>query len=208
MPAFCIYTGVANTITVIEIRFHNIPIKETIPILGLDMHNKNWLVNLLVAFALTLVCVTGYGQTPTDDLPPDPGALAVSTVQNMKFGAFYLGNAGGTVTIGNNGTRSFTGDIVLLNLGLLFSQAIFDVEAPEGTIISIWNGPDATLTGSNGGTISLHINDSNPVSPFNSTMAPPGTTPVHVGGSVTLPGGGATVPGNYSGSFYITFNIE
>ena len=157
---------------------------------------------------LVLSCINTYGQTPTDSLPPDPGALAVSTVQGMKFGAFYIRSGGGTVTVQNNGTRTFTGDMVLLNLGMLFSQAIFDVEAPEGAIISIWNGPDATLTGTNGGSITLHLNNSSPASPFSSTVAPPGKTSVNIGGTLIIPGGGSAVPGNYSGTFYITFNNE
>lgn len=148
-----------------------------------------------------------YGQGPTDSLPPDPGALAISTVQDMKFGAFYLGNTGGTIKIATNGTRSVTGSVVLLSMGIMYCQAIFDVQAPEGTIVSIWNGPDAPLTGSNGGSVSLHIDASNPVSPFNSTVAPPGRTSVNIGGTITVPAGSPT-PGTYSGSFYITFNNE
>ena len=156
---------------------------------------------------MVIACINSYGQTPTDSLPPDPGALAVSTVQGMKFGAFYVRSGGGTVSVLNNGTRSFTGNMVLLNLGMLFSQAIFDVEAPQGTIISIWNGPDATLTGSGGGSITLHINDSSPSSPFSSTVAPPGKTSVNIGGTITIPSG-SIIAGNYSGTFYITFNNE
>ncbi len=162
-------------------------------------------IGLIVIMVLS--CINSYGQTPTDSLPPDPGALAVSTVQGLKFGAFYVRSGGGTVSVLNNGSRSFTGNMVLLNLGMLFSQAIFDVEAPEGTIISIWNGPDATLSGSNGGSITLHLNDSSPTSPFSSTVAPPGKTSVNIGGTITIPGG-STIAGNYSGTFYITFNNE
>lgn len=168
----------------------------------------DWNIKSLLVILMMLAGFSSYGQTPTDDLPPDPGALSVSTVQNMKFGAFYIRSGSGTVSVQNNGSRNFTGDLVLLNLGMLFSQAIFDVEAPEGTIISIWNGPDATLSGSNGGSITLHLNDSNPASPFTSAIAPPGRTSVNIGGTITVGSGGPTVAGNYSGSFYITFNNE
>ena len=165
-------------------------------------------IKSILVVMMMLVGYSSFGQTPTDDLPPDPGAVAVSTVQHMKFGAFYVRSGGGTVSVLNNGSRSFTGDMVLLNLGMMFSQAIFDVQAPEGTIISIWNGPDATLSGSNGGTITLHLDNSNPTSPFSSAIAPPGKTSVNIGGTLTIPGGGSTVAGNYSGTFYITFNNE
>lgn len=168
----------------------------------------NWHIKSFVVMGMVLVGSSSYGQTPTDSLPIDPGALEVSTVQDMKFGAFYIKSGSGTVSVLNNGSRNFTGNLVLLNLGMLFSQAIFDVQAPQGTIISIWNGPDATLSGSNGGTITLHLNDSSPASPFTSGVAPPGKTSVNIGGTITVGSGGPSTPGNYSGVFYITFNNE
>jgi hypothetical protein len=60
------------------------------------------------------------------------------------------------------------------------------VEAAPGSLISITNGPDATLTGSNGGTVSLHIGNSDPTSPFNTTVSPTSRTPVNIGGTLTI----------------------
>jgi hypothetical protein len=158
------------------------------------------------AFALTsLLC---HAQTPTDTLPGDPGGLYVYTIQNLSFGAFYHGNTGGTVIIESDGSRSTTGDIVALNLGITYFNAIFEIEAPPGTIVSILNGPDATLTGSNGGSMTLSIGTSSPVAPFSTTLSPPSRTQVNIGGTLTVGNNTASPPGSYTGTFYITFNNE
>ena len=47
--------------------------------------------------------------------PPKP--IKVTTFQNLSFGAFFQGVAGGTVIIYANGSRSVTGDIIQASLG-------------------------------------------------------------------------------------------
>lgn len=134
---------------------------------------------------------------------------AVNTIQNLSFGAFAQGPNGGTITISNSGLPTTSGTILLVNLGsnYLPAQAIFEIEAPTGTIISISNGPDATLKGSNGGTMSLHLGISDPVTPF-SVTDPSGRTLINLGGILTVGPAGSTPPGSYSGTFYITFNND
>lgn len=167
-----------------------------------------WIIRISFMIILCGKSFFSLAQTPTDSLPGDPGAISVYTVQNMSFGAFAQSGTGGTVTISNAGARSATGSIVQLNYGYTYFQSIFEIEGPVGTIISIMNGPDATLTGSNGGTISLHIGDSNPTSPFSTTVTPPTRTQVNIGGTITVTGNSGSPPGSYTGSFYITFNQE
>jgi hypothetical protein len=135
-------------------------------------------------------------------------SATVYTLQNMSFGAFSQGNNGGTVQISAAGVRTVTGSVVPLNFGVQYGQAIFEIEAPAGTIISIVNGPDATLTGSNGGTMSLHLGNSDPASPFNTTVTPPARTRVNIGATLTV--GNATVspPGAYTGTIDISFNYQ
>ncbi len=82
------------------------------------------------------------------------------------------------------------------------------MEAAPGSLISITNGPDATLTGSNGGTVSLHIGNSDPTSPFNTTVSPQSRTPMNICGTLTIGNPAASPPGTYSGVFYVTFNQE
>lgn len=169
---------------------------------------KQVLIKFLFVSAFAFTSLLCHAQTPTDSLPGDPGGLYVYTIQNLAFGAFYHGNTGGSVIIESDGSRSTTGDLVALNLGISYFNAIFEIEAPPGTIVSILNGPDATLTGSNGGSMSLSIGTSSPAAPFSTVLAPPSRTQVNIGGTLTVGNNAASPPGNYTGTFYITFNHE
>ena len=171
-------------------------------------HNKQWIIKTLLVTVLGFISIFTYAQNPTDSIPGDPGAISVYTVQNMSFGAFTGGSSGGTVIISTAGSRSVTGDVVALNLGTSYFQAIFDIDAPQGTIISILNGPNATLTGSNGGSMSMQIGNSNPASPLITTVTQPARTSVSIGGTLTVGNAAANPPGTYNGTFYITFNQE
>jgi hypothetical protein len=170
------------------------------------IHNKQWIIKTLLVIGLGFISVYSFAQT--DTIPPDPGGLSVYPVQNMSFGAFSIGNTGGTVIISNNGTRSVTGDVIALNLGTQYFQSIFDIDGPQGSIVSIINGSDVTLTGSNGGSIYLRIGNSDPPSPFIITVIQPARTTVNIGGTLTVGSPAANPPGTYTGTFYITFNQE
>ncbi len=141
-----------------------------------------------------------YAQQP----PPRPITVYANPAQGLIFGAFYQGNSGGTVTIFPDGSRSVTGDVIQANLGYLFSPAIYEVTANLGTIITIMNGPDINLTGTNGGFMKLHVGTSNPVSPFISKAAS-GPTEIRIGGTLTVGSPLANPSGSYSGNFSITF---
>ena len=170
---------------------------------------KNWkkIVRLLLMIVLSSTASICFAQ-PTDTLPPDPGSISVFTVQDLSFGAFTQGTSGGTVIISNEGVRSVTGTVVALNFGVSYYQSIFDIDAPEGTIISIMNGPDVELTGSNGGTMNLELGPSSPASPFATVVQQPLRTQVSIGGTLTVGNSTAAPPGVYTGEFYVTFNQE
>jgi Domain of unknown function (DUF4402) len=173
------------------------------------INKKQWLIKALLVTGLGFISISCFAQVdPTDTIPGDPGAITVYTVQNMSFGAFSNGSTGGTVIILTNGTRSVTGNVVPLNLGTSYYQAIFDIDAPIGSIVSILNGSDATLTGSNGGSMSMHIGGSDPPSPFITIVSQPARTQVSIGGTLTVGSTAANPPGTYNGTFYITFNLE
>jgi hypothetical protein len=173
------------------------------------IHRKQWIIKILLVTILGFVSFFSFAQTdPTDSLPGDPGGISVYTVQQMSFGAFSVGSTGGTIIISNDGTRLVTGDVVALNLGIPYYQSVFDIDAPLGAIVSILNGSDITLTGSNGGTMSMHIGNSDPPSPFIITVPQPVRTQVKIGGTLTAGSPVANPPGTYTGIFYITFNLE
>ncbi len=145
--------------------------------------------------------------TGGNDLQQQAG-INVFNYQNMEFGSFAQGSGGGTVTISPDAKRSATGNITLLNFGAIYFPAIFEIEVPKNSMVSIVTAQDAILTGSNGGSISLKIGSSNPLNPFVTSVDPPGRTKVSVGGTLTVGNLSSSPPGNYSGEFQITFIVE
>jgi hypothetical protein len=137
--------------------------------------------------------------------PPRPITVYADPAQGLIFGAFFQGSSGGTVIVYPDGSRSVTGSLVQANLGYPFSPAIFEVDANAGTVVSIMNGPDVTLTGSNGGSITLHIGAASTGTVFTTTVAPPSRTQVRIGGTLTVGNPLANPSGSYSGSFSVTF---
>jgi hypothetical protein len=141
--------------------------------------------------------------------PPPPRPVRIlPTAQGLAFGAFYTGVGGGTVTITPAGVRSSTGNVVLLGLGFIYTAARFEVHANPGTVISILNGPDATLTGVPSGSMTLHIGASNPASPFVRTLPWPANQWLYIGGILTVGTPASNPPGSYTGTFDITLVQE
>lgn len=153
------------------------------------------------ALFLLIYGLTVQAQPP----PPRPINVFINPAQGLIFGAFFQGVTGGTVILFPDGSRSATGDLVLANLGVPFSPAIYEIDANAGTLISILNGPDVTLTGSNGGSIRLHIGSSSPASPFITTAIPPARTQVRIGGTLTVGSPLANPSGSYNGTYSVTF---
>ena len=152
------------------------------------------------AFLIFIISIPALAQEP----PPKPVIITV-TAQTLSFGAFTHGATGGTVSISSGGIRSATGDVVLLGLGYPYSTTLYEVRANPGTIISILNGPDVILPGSNGGSISLAVGASDPVSPFVTTAIPPQPTYLNIGGTISIGNTAANPPGNFSGTYDIIF---
>jgi hypothetical protein len=134
--------------------------------------------------------------------------ITIYPVQDFNFGTFYQGSSGGTVDISNAGIRTATGDVVLINSGFSTTQAAFDIEAPQGSVISIENGPDIVITGTNNGSISLRLGSADTGSPFISSAVPPARNRVHIGGTLTVGNNMVSPPGTYQGTFTITINYE
>lgn len=168
----------------------------------------NSLVNRHIAFSLFGSLLFLMFHSPTFCQPHPPRPIQVYTVKDINFGAFVQGLSGGTVIVYPNGSRSTTGDILQLNLGYMFYPAIFEIDVLPGTIISLLFGPDAILTGSNGGTLTMHIGGSEPASPFVTNANPPSRTQVRVGGTLIVGNPPSNPPGAYSGTFSVTFNQE
>jgi hypothetical protein len=159
--------------------------------------------NILLYMTMVLLsCSSAVNAQPP---PPRPITIYANPAQGMIFGAFFQGASGGTVILYPDGSRVATGSLVLANLGYPFSPALFEVDANPGTVVTIMNGPDVTLTGSNGGSIGLHIGAASTGTHFTTTVAPPGRTQVWIGGTLTVGNPLANPSGNYSGTFSVTF---
>ena len=139
--------------------------------------------------------------------PPRPLTVTVNLSSNLSFGAFYQGNAGGSVYIYPDGSRSASGDIVLLGMGVSFSTGLFDVTAYPGTLVSILSGT-SLLTCINGGVLTLKTGDPSTFFPVIINTMPPASTQVRVGGELIVGNPLANPPGAYSGTFDITFVQE
>jgi len=170
----------------------------------LPVISKVFLRTFYVIMVLHSCVLTVAGQPP----PPRPITLYVDPAQGLIFGAFFQGPSGGTVIIYPDGSRSVTGSLVQANLGYSFSPAIFEIDATTGTSISILNGPDVNLTGSNGGSISLHLGTASTGNQFITTATSPTRTQVRIGGTLTIGSPLSNPSGSYSGSFSITFIQE
>jgi hypothetical protein len=159
---------------------------------------------ILVNLLLILASHSLNAQEP----PPRPVLVTVNTSQYLSFGAFYQGTSGGSVIIYSDGSRSKTGDIVLLGMGYNFSAGLYDLVGNPGTLISILDS-SAELTGDNGGTLTLQISSvTNPPYPIIITSEPPFATQVSIGATLIVGTPLNNPPGNYSGSFTVTFVQE
>jgi hypothetical protein len=156
----------------------------------------------------TLLLFLGANRARGQEPPPRPLSVYINPLQGLNFGAFFQGATGGSVIIYANGARSVTGDLVQASLGYPFSPAIFEVDADPGTRVSILNGPDVTLSGSNGGSIVLHIGSSDIGSSFITTAIPPSRTQLRIGGTLTVGSALANPSGAYSGTFQLIFMQE
>jgi hypothetical protein len=141
-------------------------------------------------------------------LPPRPISVSANPSLGMRFGAFFQSASGGTVSVSAAGVRTSTGGVVLAGLGYAYGAAVFEINANPGTLVNIINGPDVTLTGSSGGSVTLHVGSSSPASPFVTTAVPPAYNTMYVGGTLTVGGPVANPSGAYSGYFSITFMQE
>jgi len=159
-----------------------------------------------ILLASLVFCVSySYGQPA---LPTR--SIVVIATQPLQFGTFALtGGGGGTVVLGYDGSRTITGSVALLAVAPYAQPAIFEVKLLQGRNININFAASTTLTGSEGGTLSMKIGPTDKgisSSNFQTTNSRDFTTLVRVGGTLEIPND--AMPGSYTGTFFITFNQE
>lgn len=135
--------------------------------------------------------------------------LSIKATQALKFGTICQLGSGGTVTVGFDGSRTSTGNILLLDKAPAAQPAIYEIKlCPAGTV-NITFDPTTILTSSNGGRLTLDIGPTekgvNGCSFMtNSDCNTP--TLLRLGGTLHLEG--STNSGYFSASFTITVNQQ
>jgi len=142
-----------------------------------------------------------------------PRSYTANPVQTLSFGDISIlpGSSGGTVIVDSSGNRSFIGSVVLLNLGGAYHQAIYEFKLCPGRLVTITYPPTVTLTGSNGGSMTLHLGATNlgiSGSTFYTNAGCDNIQRISQGGELEV-GSVATNPqGVYTGTISITFNQQ
>lgn len=157
---------------------------------------------LLVAAILLFSC----GIAGAQEMPPRP--VSLSYVQPLAFGAFSIASGGGTVSIYTSGIRTATGGLVLMGMGYPFYPAIFNMEGNLGTVVHPMLGANTTLTGTNGGTLLLQLDLTDPADPIIINVQPPGQIPVKISGTLYVGPYSSNPAGFYTGTFSIMFIQE
>lgn len=148
------------------------------------------------------------GQMGPDSLFKANEIFKVSVKQPFAFGTYSQGSTGGQVTIEPNGNRTVTGTLLPLNMGSVFHPLVIEVEAPRGSIVTMLNTGNYTLTGSHGGRMFLRIGNMEPGNPFYINNDPPQANLLFVGGVLSVGDAATTPAGHYSGDFFISFIME
>jgi len=131
--------------------------------------------------------------------------ITIESSQPIHFGTFCVTNSmGGTISVGYDGSRSSTGNVVLLPVSPIAKPAIFEIKICQGRSISINFSPFTYLFGSNGGSILFEIGPTEKGgngSIFITNNDCDFITPLRVGGTLHI--SGYTPSGVYSGNFDI-----
>jgi hypothetical protein len=166
----------------------------------------------LIFFFATVQLISAFTLLAQPDLPPR--SLTVNATQELHFGTFSLhdgGSSGGTVTVDWQGSRTATGQIILLPDAPLHQAAIFEINLCQGRSVVITYSPTILLIGSNGGSLTLNVGPtergSNGAS-FQVDTDCSFITQLRVGGTLNVGNNSTNPAGSYSGSFSITFNQQ
>jgi hypothetical protein len=153
-----------------------------------------------------------------DNAPPLPQRTATATVtQNLSFGDICVEptSTGGNVTVDYTGSRSFTGDVYLLNLGYPVEQAILEFHLCPGRSVKVLFNPLVQLTNGsyhmNLAINRLRIGTTLITASGQSFFSNKGCNDTHyieVGGTLTVGNLLSNPAGEYTGSFSITLAQE
>ena len=142
-----------------------------------------------------------------------PRTVSVNPTQALSFGDLTIlsGSSGGTVTVDYHGTRSSTGNVVLLHFGGSVLPALYEFRLCPGRSVTITYPAFIFLTGSSGGSIKLNLGPTSvgaSGSTFYSNMGCDNLQQITQGGTIDVGSISSNPPGIYTGTFNITFNQQ
>jgi hypothetical protein len=165
----------------------------------------NWVFRLLfVTIGFFFCVITTFCQPPLPER-----TMTVTPTQAIHFGAICVGNSGGTVVVGWDGSRSSPDGVTILSMAPPAQPAIFEIKLCPGRNVRVSMAASVTLYGSNGGELTLDIGptEKGAIGSFFITGVDCNfITPLRVGGTLHIPA--SPRPGTYSGTFDITFEQE
>jgi hypothetical protein len=172
------------------------------------MESSSTYKHFLKSLFLTMIFVVCINSSYAQPALPQR-TLTVTPTQSIHFGTFCVSGTGGTVTVGWDGNRTSSGNIILLAMSPTAQPAIFEIKLCQGRNVIITFDATTTLTCGTGESLTLDIGPTekgaNNAS-FTTNSDCNFITPLRVGGTLHVPG--TAIPGTYTGSFNITFNQE
>lgn len=127
-------------------------------------------------------------------------AITVNNTRELAFGQLSVGTNGGTVTISNNGARSFTNDIALVTSP--YNSAQISINGEGDMSITITMNDMIYLNDGNNHELQLNLTASEPIGQI-ILLNETGDLSVNVGGTVTIPAGSPV--GDYTGT--VNFSV-
>lgn len=149
----------------------------------------------------------GFGQKIETTVKVPTTVFTVNVKQELQLGAFTQGSSGGSISISPEGVRTGLGTVLPLNFGVNYAPLILEIQGPRGSVVSMLAN-ETVLTGSNGGTMNLTIQSTNPQMPIVITDDPPEKVIIKIGAVLRVGNSLESPPGNYSGSLNISFILE
>lgn len=162
----------------------------------------------MVPLWILLCLLLANGTVLAQEKPPKPITVAVTTQRNLNFGTIVQNPSGGTVTVDYSGIRTASDPLLIpsISSSSVPTSVQFEVTALPGTLITILNGPQSTLTGGiPAGSMTMNLGNSNFGISGTSFVAQSSLTYVTIGGTLSVGAAGANPPGIYSGFFTVTF---
>jgi Domain of unknown function (DUF4402) len=168
------------------------------------MLKVNWIYKVFNLTLALLICFSSSLAQPA--LPQRFNTLRA--IQPIHFGSFCItGGSGGTVSVGYDGSRSATGDIVLLNVPPFAQPAIFEIKLGQSASVCFNYEPPYLLLTGGSGSVAFVVGPTNkgPNGALFTTNANT-VSQLRVGGTLTVMG--SSPPGFYSGIFAISFSRQ